>query len=100
MERPGGTAGTVGERPAYRSPEVGPDGRVRFRLWAPLARQVDVGGTFRYYERGPWPEAVPDALPLARDADGIWSLETQPIEPGLYNYGFRVDGAPVVDPQN
>src|SRR5438034_11202765 len=44
------------DRPPYRSPEVLPDGRVAFRLWAPLAHEVTVSGTFRYYERGPWPE--------------------------------------------
>jgi hypothetical protein len=54
-QRPAGAVATQ-ERPAYRSPEVLPDGRVRFQLWAPLAREVLVGGTFRYYERGPWPD--------------------------------------------
>jgi enterochelin esterase-like enzyme len=88
------------ERPAYRSPEVLPDGRVRFRLWAPLAHEVAVGGTFRYYERGPWPERVPDSFALERDAAGLWTYETPPVEPGYYSYGFRVDGVPVVDPQN
>src|SRR4051812_15302561 len=88
------------ERPAYRSPEVLSDGRVRFRLWAPLAHEVSVSGTFRYYERGPWPERVVDECSLQRDAEGIWAFETPPIEPGHYSYGFRVDGVPVVDPQN
>ena len=88
------------ERPAYRSPEVLPDGRVVFRLWAPRAQDVTVGGTFRFHERGPWPERVADAFPLARGADGIWEYATRPLEPGFYVYGFQVDGVPVVDPQN
>src|SRR3954451_25033044 len=88
------------ERPAYRSPEVLSDGRVRFRLWAPLAHEVTVSGTFRYYERGPWPERVADDFPLSTDGEGLWAYETTQLEPGHYSYGFRVDGVPVVDPQN
>jgi enterochelin esterase-like enzyme len=91
---------SVEERPPYDSPEVLPAGRVRFRLWAPLAREVTVSGTFRYYARGPWPEQVPEAFPLVKDGHGLWSYESDPLEPGLYHYGFRVDGVPLVDPQN
>jgi enterochelin esterase family protein len=43
---------------------------------------------------------VPEVFPLARRADGLWQYETPPLEPGSYHYGFRVDGVPVVDPQN
>ncbi len=93
-------AAALPERPAYHSPEVLPDGRVRFRLWAPRAREVSVNGTFRFYLRGPWPDAAPGPFALARDAEGLWTYETPPLEPGLYNYGFHVDGVPVVDPQN
>lgn len=100
MERLPAATAALQDRPAYRSPEVSVDGRVRFRLWAPLAQEVAVSGTFRYYARGPWPEQVPDAFPLARDAGGLWMHESPPLEPGLYSYGFRVDGVPVVDPQN
>ena len=100
MERAPTATRLPSDPPAYRSPEVLADGRVAFRLWAPLARRVEVGGTFRYYERGPWPERVPDSFPLDRDGEGLWTYETPPLEPGYYNYGFRVDGVPVVDPQN
>ncbi len=94
------TPATAQERPAYRSPETSADGVVRFRLWAPLAQAVLVSGSFRYYARGPWPQEVPEAFPMARDGDGLWTHETAPLEPGFYTYGFRVDGVPVVDPQN
>ncbi len=58
-----------------------------------------MSGSFRYYARDPWPQEVPEAFPMARDGDGLWTHETAPLEPGFYTYGFRVDGVPVVDPR-
>src|SRR4051794_25367323 len=69
------------ERPAALvSPEVAPDRRVTFRLRAPGAREVKVTGGF-----GP-------KTGLTRDAEGIWSATVGPVEPGVHEYSFVVDG--------
>ena len=98
MPQPGPSGGTL--RPAHRSPEVLPDGRVRFRLLAPQAKSVALRGHFQLYERGPWPETHPGPIELERGSDELWFHETAPLEPGFYQYWFVVDGLPLLDPQN
>ncbi len=71
------------------SPEVAADRRVTFRLRAERATEVLVRGLF-----------FQDRLPLARDAAGVWSATVGPVEPGLYEYRFSVDGLSMVDPTN
>lgn len=74
------------------SPEVHPDGRVTFRLFAPEARQVLL--------RSP---ELPDALggyeaDMWRGDDGVWTLTLGPLEPAVYDYAFVVDGLRMGDP--
>jgi enterochelin esterase family protein len=90
---PTGTAnpGVVSPRPPARivSPEVAPDRRVTFRLRAPRATEVQVRGLF-----------FRDRVPLTRDAQGVWTATVDPVEPGIYEYNFWVDGLALVDPAN
>jgi enterochelin esterase-like enzyme len=93
---PPGTAnpGVMSPRPPARparivSPELAPDRRVTFRLRAPRATEVILRGLF-----------FQDRVPLARGADGVWSATVGPVEPGLYEYSFSVDGLSIVDPAN
>jgi enterochelin esterase-like enzyme len=74
--------------PPPRSPEVAADRRVTFRLRAPHAVEVFVAR-----------EGAP-RLPMHKDADGVWSATTDPLEPDYYGYSFIVDGARVVDSVN
>jgi enterochelin esterase family protein len=37
---------------------------------------------------------------MQKDAQGVWSFTTEPIEPDYYGYCFFVDGARVIDPSN
>lgn len=76
-------------RPAtpFRSPEVGADRRVTFRLRAPNAREVFVTG-------------VGARLPMQKDAQGIWVATSEPLAPEIYSYAFSVDGATFSDPAN
>jgi enterochelin esterase-like enzyme len=71
------------------SPEVAVDGRVTFRLRAPVAKEVLLTGTFGK-----------DKLRLARDEQGIWTAVVGPIPPGVYEYSFWVDGFRTLDPVN
>ena len=77
--------------PAMRSPEVHPDRRVTFRIYAPKATEVTVSGEF---------EVGAPAHKLTKDAQGIWSVTVGPFEPELYEYDFIVDGVQMLDPRN
>ncbi len=79
------------------SPEILPDNRVVFRLFAPGAQSVEVTGDFL-------PERETDgrkAEPMNRSEEGVWSYTTPaPLAPELYTYAFVVDGLRTTDPNN
>jgi enterochelin esterase family protein len=70
------------------SPEIQPDRRVTFRLRAPKAAEVQVSGQWG------------NRAPMTRDTNGVWSATAGPIEPGVYEYSFTVDGLNMIDPGN
>jgi enterochelin esterase family protein len=79
------------------SPEVLPDKRVTFRLYAPEAKTVGVNGE--------WFNSPEEAKKLGHGdlqagADGVWSVTLGPLMPGTFRYLFVVDGVQVVDPRN
>ena len=76
---------------ALISPEVMPDKRVSFRIYAPKASEVTL--------RGDW-MAAPGPVPLQKDDRGVWSVTTDPLRPDFYGYNFTVDGVRVTDPKN
>lgn len=86
--------------PAYSPVEVLADGRVMFRLCAPLANNAavlasDVPGFPTGSTNG-----VAEGLRMQRDASGLWSVTTaMAVRPDTYRFNFQVDGAPVPDPQ-
>lgn len=43
-------------------------------------------------------EWISKPRPLARDADGLWTLTLGPLPPGIYGYRFVVDGIALEDP--
>lgn len=75
--------------PPVRSAEIGEDRRVTFRLRAPKAGEVFVNGQ--------WPNG---RTPLAKDTNDVWSATVGPIDPGVWEYGFQVDGVSMIDPAN
>ncbi len=58
------------------------DGSIRFRLWAPAARQVDLSLAN---------SSRPNYLSLERLDDGWFELVTDAAKPGT-QYRFRIDG--------
>ena len=74
---------------AIASPEICEDRSVTFRLRAPQAGEVVL--------RGQWRK---QAQPLVRAANGVWTLTTEPIEAGVWEYSFAVDGLNLIDPAN
>ena len=39
-------------------------------------------------------------MPMTRGANGVWSVNFGPVEPGVYRYSFSVDGVQTTDPRN
>ncbi|MBV8882310.1 MAG: hypothetical protein JO332_20300, partial [Planctomycetaceae bacterium] len=76
---------------ALVSPEVAADGKVTFRIRAPKAEHV----TLSSWELRPW--AGGPKKELAKDDRGTWSLTLGPIDPGIYDYSFDVDGVRAID---
>jgi len=74
------------------SPQVAPDGRITFRLYAPEAKSVTLRGEFLDFFQPP--------LALVKDELGVWSATTEPVLNGAYRYNFIVDGATVLDSRN
>lgn len=67
--------------------DVQADGRVTFRLKAPKAQEVKVQvGELKINKA------------MEKGADGVWSLTIGPVEPGIYDYAFEVDGLRIADP--
>lgn len=75
------------------SPEIGDDGRVTFRLYAPEAKSVEVAGDFLA-------PGIESAV-MTRSEDGLWSYTTEPLESEMYYYSLRIDGMrDINDPSN
>ena len=77
----------------FESPQVLPDGRVVFRVYAPKASDVSIVGDWVPHGRGV------DGR-LQKDDQGIWSLTVGPLVPDFYTYLLTVDGVPTIDPKN
>ena len=73
------------------SPEVLPDRRVAFRIYAPKASEVAL--------RGDWMDG-PGTAALTKDAQGVWSATVGPLRPDFYSYTLIVDGVRTLDPKN
>jgi enterochelin esterase family protein len=68
--------------------EVNNDGRATFRLYAPDAKKVELGGDVK-------------AEKIEKADNGVWTMTTAPnINPSAYRYFFMVDGMKVNDPKN
>jgi enterochelin esterase family protein len=111
-------AGRAGGRggPAVVSPQIEPDSRVTFRLLAPNAASVTLGGDINGSlvpdpAAPPAQPGAPAAQPgrgstapvvtMTKGENGIWSGTTvRPVRPGAWRYTFTVDGLTVVDSRN
>ena len=74
--------------PGAEWPALHADGRITFEIKAPDARTVQLAGGDGLGS-GPFP--------MAKAADGTWSVTTPPPVPGFHYYWFVIDGAQVND---
>lgn len=94
MLQSGASFAQFGGPPAVQSPEVS-DGNVILRLRAPEADSV------RLTSGGDIPGLPPGAgAELTRNADGIWEITLEALEPSAFRYNFNVDGVSTLDPSN
>src|ERR1035437_2241232 len=72
-------------QPGQQYPQVNSEGRVRARIRAtqPQSVQLDISGV---------------KFPMTKDADGVWTGDSTPQDPGNHYYGLVVDGAEVPEP--
>jgi enterochelin esterase-like enzyme len=80
-----------GARNAVTSPQILPDNRVIFRLFAPKATAVTLNGDWM---------ATGVNEPLIKNDTGLWTITTVPLKPEFYGYSFTVDGVRALDPSN
>jgi len=89
------TAATVLAQPnrpgTLVSPELHSDHTATFRLRAPKATDVALGGDWM---------AQDATLKMTLDDQGIWSITAGPLDPGISIYWFSVDGVVMADPIN
>jgi len=84
-----------GGPPPLQSPDLTDDGDVVLRLRAPEAQSV------RLTSGGDIPGLAPGTgADLTRNADGIWEITLEALEPGAFRYNFNVDGVATLDPSN
>ena len=81
--------------PPVVSPDIAANRDTTLRVRAPLAERVELvsGGDI---------PGVPmqGGLPLARGADGVFTVMLPALAPGAYRYRFTIDGVPTADPGN
>lgn len=72
-------------QPGSQYPQVNSEGKVRARILAPDAKKVQLDiGAVKY--------------DLVKDAEGMWTGESAPQDPGFHYYQLNIDGASVPDP--
>jgi enterochelin esterase-like enzyme len=79
--------------PQFTSPEILPDKRIVFRLYAPEATTVTLRG-------GDIPAPARANAQFVKGANGVWEMTTGAVEPGAYRYVYVVNGVGVIDPRN
>ena len=78
-------------------PFVHPDGRVTFRLKAPLAQTVQIEPICGQPENNGYNGLGREPFEMVKDENGYWSVTTPPAVPGLHGYFLVVDGVRVND---
>ena len=74
------------------SPEITPDNKITFRVFAPEAKKVTIGGN--------WMSGMGTQVEMMRNDTGMYQLTIDPLPSEMYSYSYFVDGVKTVDPNN
>ena len=101
-QKPATAAPPPQRHPPAPSPQLLPDGKVTFRLFAPHATSVELAGDiYQGLNRIGSTLAPPSSIPMTKDSDGLWTgTSIASFLPGAWRYHFSVDGMDVPDPRN
>jgi enterochelin esterase-like enzyme len=97
-QEPSRPASLPAARPSFRmpprviSPEILPDNKVTFRVYAKDASKITVSGE--------WQSGYGASESLIRNDTGLFSLTIGPLRPELYGYTFMADGVRTIDQGN
>jgi enterochelin esterase-like enzyme len=97
-QQPAAPAAAPAPRPQFRmpprivSPEILPDNKVTFRIYAKDATKITVSGE--------WQAGFNASETLVKGDTGMFILTVGPLKPELYGYTFNVDGVTTIDPNN
>jgi enterochelin esterase family protein len=95
-----GRGGRGPQAPAVLSPEVMPDRKVAFRIYAPKAETVRLSaGDIPALAQVSATAGTPPNQ-MTKGENGVWELVLGPVDPGAYRYTFNVDGVTVLDYRN
>jgi enterochelin esterase-like enzyme len=78
-------------------PRILEDGRITFRINAPLARKVQLLPLMGEPENNGSNGLGKDPYEMIKGSGGMWFVTTPPVEPGYYDYVFLVDDVWVND---
>lgn len=74
---------------AVTSPQIHDDGKVTFAIRAPKATEAVVAGQWKN-----------GRATMEKNSNDVWTATVGPIEPGVYEYSFQLDGVGMIDPAN
>lgn len=80
---------TINVVSSEKSPVVGENGSVSFRIYAPQADSIFIAGSF-----------APSPVKMTKAADGNWLAVLDSLKPDLYSYRVIIDGVATTDPSN
>ena len=75
--------------PSFASTEIHADRSITFRYRDPDTKAVLCSL-----------ENVAKPLPMSKDAEGIWTVTSASLPPGIYRYHFEINGISFLDPAN
>lgn len=81
-------------------PRIHADGRVTFRVKAPLAQKLQIVPATGRADNNGISGLGAGPYEMTKDAEGNWSVTTPPARPGLHEYMLMIDGLNVADPNS
>lgn len=78
--------------PTVISPEISPDRKISFRIYATNVEKVRLTSSDL--------PGIGMGIDMTKGTNDVWETTFGPVNPGAYRYSFSVNGVSVVDPRN